>query len=140
MNLAYLAGLLDGEGCIYTSMSGPGPHYRKVAVAVQMCHPEGPKAFQATFGGTISIRAPYGNTRKMFVWRRSGGIVVSRILTALRPYLRVKAFEADLALALIHRMRQYHEQGYPRRTLPWNEQFIRSALGGLLKAAKKGTP
>lgn len=136
MSLAYLAGLFDGEGCISASCNqGQRRRYVVLAVAVGMTHPAGPTAFRDAFGGQLRIKSScQRNERPQLVWRCKGGRIVSEVLTALRPYLQVKALEADIALALCARQHAY--QRCPGRPLGANETFLRTALAGLLRAAK----
>jgi hypothetical protein len=97
--LAYLAGILDGEGYIGVKRSAnpgrvtPGHHAR---VSVKMNTPAPAVALLAeTFGG----RHASENGRAMMCWQVTDA-AAERTLRALLPYLRVKREQAENALAL----------------------------------------
>jgi len=128
--MRYLAGLFDGEGCV-TAMREKQKLYLAPMVTVAMTDRAGPEAFQRVFGGTLIRRPGRPNEKPVWTWRRKGGPVVTEVLTALRPYLRVKALEADLILALAARQR-----GRTGRHLSANEYFLQHALDGLARAQR----
>lgn len=99
-NLAYLAGVVDSDGWIgirrtrtrWADTYQPG-------VAVKQVTPEAVSLAHATFGGHLWQQAP-GATRgrPLWTWGVTAAAVVP-VLRSLRPYLRIKAAQADNALA-----------------------------------------
>lgn len=93
---AYLAGFFDGEGSISVNVN------RKLGRwALRLtCHQVNPRPLQLlqeVFGGSIRMTYRIGNQRSIFEWVASG-VAGSEALRVLRPYLRVKAEEAEIAL------------------------------------------
>jgi hypothetical protein len=104
---AYFAGLVDGEGSIYTTFNGakrPGQiNYKKVCVVITMKAdkaqplPEG----KTTWGGSLNIRPPRkSNQHEALDWRMSGK-TAEGFLKSIFPYLRIKQRQAKLALEYI---------------------------------------
>jgi hypothetical protein len=101
--LAYLAGIVDGEGCI--SIYGDGRKSKqgvalfRMSLVIAMQHKPILDLFVETFGGKISLvhtnlavhRTPYW--RVPYMCHKA-----ARVLSLLRPYLRIKADQADLAI------------------------------------------
>jgi hypothetical protein len=105
--LAYCAGLIDGEGCIHIhkKLTAPpsrpqqrSPYYR-LGLRVKMAHKPTIEFLAETFGvGAVHPHQP-GKLNKRVTWawdvNQSDTITV---LALVRPYLRVNADEADLAV------------------------------------------
>lgn len=119
--LAYLAGIVDGEGCISIYGDGrkniAGQCIYRMSLAIAMQHRPILELFVATFGGKIYLQhknlavhtTPYW--RVPYMCHRA-----AQVLHHLRPYLRIKAEQADLAILFqTTRIRrkgrnfQYHE-------------------------------
>lgn len=96
--LAYLAGLLDGEGCIgaYNSRSSKGSKrpFAQITIRVAMRTPLGPQLLHSVFGG--SLRVTRG---RYFDWCVRGRQAID-CLVAVFPYLREKRTQAETAMAL----------------------------------------
>ena len=110
--LAYIAGLIDGEGCLY-GMARKRHHTKNVTglrvdfekgVAVQM-------ADQAVIQWLAEVtalgkarrvarhkRRPH--TKVMWGWRLQGSREIIQFLRAIRPYLRVKSEQAGMVIEL----------------------------------------
>lgn len=91
--LAYVAGIIDGEG--YIGIYGGKQDKHVLTVGVKMCDPEAIGVIVDNFGGTNS---GYEN-EKAYVYRvilRAGKAY--EFLKAIRKYLRVKAEQADWAI------------------------------------------
>jgi hypothetical protein len=91
-DLAYLAGLVDGEGTI-----GISPQ-QNVRVAIAMTEEFLPKWIHMSFGGKI-----YLHKQRRVNWKRLTEWVVNGeeaniFLTAILPYLRIKKPQAEIAL------------------------------------------
>lgn len=98
-DLAWCAGLFDGEGCICISLSTNG--YR-LSVRINMNHESALRRVQQIMGaGTLRaqcLRPPRHQTWTWFIGRRSE---VERILATLLPYLVVKREEASIGLRFL---------------------------------------
>lgn len=90
---AYLAGILDGEGCI--SASKPPIH-----ISVQVSNTDLPllEWLAENFGGSITLKKQPGKTA--YVWQRKARST-KPLLEAALPYLRVKRKQAVLALNFV---------------------------------------
>ena len=101
-DLAYMAGLFDGEGCIHIAKlrrpeSKRGCHFGLVAT-IGMTSEFLLELYRSQFGGSVYCYPRLkGNRRPCWQW-----IIRSRqavaFLKAIRPYLLLKANEADLAI------------------------------------------
>jgi hypothetical protein len=96
-DIAYMAGLFDGEGTICISHAKaqpprhPSPVY-ELRVAVQMNSEVTVRAFFDCFGGHVAPHRP-----PQFVWSARAWRAI-RVLNTLKPFLRLKRAQADLAL------------------------------------------
>jgi hypothetical protein len=98
MGMPYLAGIIDGEGCI-TIMSRGQNQKPVVAVIVSNTDPRLMAYLKDNFGGNVRIQAKQvGNRKPCWQWR-----VLARqaeaVLVGVRPFLLLKADQADIALA-----------------------------------------
>ena len=96
--IAYLAGLFEGEGHIRIGQT-PGskcPQGFSAALRVSMISRDALELFLDAFGGSIYHVKARGRSRAQWWWVVSAG--AGRALEALRPFLVVKAKEADIAL------------------------------------------
>ena len=94
IEVAYIAGLFDGEGCIRWAESA--------RVSITSCWPHHLHWIKRMFGcGYIRIVYSGDDKRKTaYRWEVSGkGAVV--FLEIVRPYLREKAHQADLLITLV---------------------------------------
>lgn len=107
-DIAYCAGLIDGEGCIRIKKIPPKPG-RRVSpgydsrIHIRMVD-EGAIGFLSkTLGGTYykEIKAAENPNRRPMYCYAAGGRVAERILLAVLPYLIVKKEAAENALALV---------------------------------------
>ena len=104
--LAYLAGIIDADGCIrvsrqkpYGDRSTPSYHAR---VHVRMVEREAIDLLDETFGGHVWTQKPSAaRGRPVHVWDISDA-AAERALTQLLPHLRVKRRQAQNALDLRH--------------------------------------
>ncbi len=104
--LAYLAGVMDSDGFISIrrtapSQMSPDSFTYSEFTGVGQVQPDAVALFQERFGGTIKIRVREGhdNWRPLHYWVVTNKLAAACV-EALRPYLRVKARNADLVLAL----------------------------------------
>ena len=94
MEIAYLAGLIDGEGCIVIkkNKSTNRLYNYSLRLTVQMYHKDVIYAIYCRFGGNIHILK-----NKIWFWD-IGGLDAGDLLKELLPYLIVKKEQAELAL------------------------------------------
>lgn len=105
IDLAYMAGLFDGEGSIFIAKEIHPINRRKtpyrfvLQVTLTMANPYLPKMFQFIFGGSF-IQAKEADKQRQATWR---WVIKSRkakdFLIVIKPYLRLKLNEAELAIA-----------------------------------------
>lgn len=92
--LAYIAGLLDAEGCISRT------HYGAYIVAVKMTH-RPVIEWLAQIGGWMgSERRAHGNRKAIYVWQVHRVRDVVAFLAPLLPYLRILRPAAEAAIAV----------------------------------------
>jgi len=106
LDIRYVAGLFDGEGWITVNVwAVPGREYIRyqLFVGVGMSHYPLMKAMQDQFGGLLhrndSAAKRNPNHKICYQWRLSSRPAVG-FLEAVRPHLKVKGEEADLAIVL----------------------------------------
>jgi hypothetical protein len=86
-DLAYLAGLIDGDGCI--TRFNPSRGYWNIKI--YMTDKEVIDWLTATLGVTVSSHLRKDRTRRMYMWHLSRQANVRLFLLAVSPYLRVHA-------------------------------------------------
>lgn len=100
--LSYIAGLFDGEGCVTLHGS------RSLSVKMSNSHLPVLERVRAVFGGGIGVRPPLKPEHlPVYIWTTVREAPF--FLYTIRPYLIVKADQADIAL-------DYHENGGDRVT------------------------
>ncbi len=109
LELAYLAGLFDGEGCICIRQNGQ----KKNGKRKQLCLDCGigmnseyiPQLFKFHFGGSISKRHPKKITHSpCWYWQVSAQKALT-FLEIISSHLRLKKAEAELAIEFQHRLK-----------------------------------
>lgn len=119
-DIAYCAGLIDGEGCIrikrtkpYTHLTGRQNTAYGIAIQVRMVEEGAIKFLAETLGGWYfrEKKAHSENGRPLYCWSVSDR-KAEAVINTIRPYLRVKADQADNALAL----RALQSGGWKHRT------------------------
>lgn len=121
LTLAYLAGLLDGEGFIGMFHNRPG--YYVVAMKCHMCDREGLDLLKQTFGGSISVgsNSHHPGLRPSWQWQLYGRKQVMSTVKILIPYLIIKK---RLAQAVLEYCEQYRNlRKYPMEELRRREDF-----------------
>lgn len=106
------------------------PTYR-VTVSLGMIQPDVVLFFKQTFGGTFVMRKKYGNQRQSYQWQLND-MGAYKFLIQMRPYVRLKAKQFDVAIELHERVQKTHQmyrRGFPRgATTPAYEMAIRHDL------------
>lgn len=140
--LAYLAGVMDGEGCI--DIYGYSGRWSTVTyrldVKVGMAEPHAVLMLQSVFGGSIQSRAREsirGGNKPSYQWCVSG-VLARECLARITPFLRVKREQAELALEFVRSrmaigLRRY---GHPCSA---EQHELLAGYGDRLKALKRKT-
>jgi hypothetical protein len=95
MNLAYVAGIFDGEGCVNFARLRRGLFVRVMVVNTNL---ELLKDLQAQFGGDISKLKHKPGWKQGFSWRLCWSSAIN-FLNVIQPWLRVKHRQAETAFA-----------------------------------------
>ena len=103
-DIAYAAGIIDGEGCIYTRVYTPKRDKDGIStllkLQVTMCSETVVAWFAEKFGGDVFVQQPpSANLRVRFTWQINGRLV-GKILEPILPYLKEKKQRAILAIEL----------------------------------------
>ena len=109
--IAYLAGVVDSDGCIRVErVANTGRNRDSTSyaafVSIQQVETEAIELAKTLFGGFVQIIQPtpsqllkFKNPRTMFRWTAKSRIA-AKALSAMRPYLRIKRRQADNAIEL----------------------------------------
>lgn len=98
--LAYAAGLIDGEGCIYGLCKMRGSKLNTIVrVSVLMCSKSTVEWLRDNFGGSFYTLPTRANRPDRFLWQVACSHVVP-VLRAILPYLIEKRAQAEVALRL----------------------------------------
>jgi len=98
--LSYLAGFIDGEGSISVGLNRTNKGVRRwyLRLSVHQLDPRPLRLLAETFGGSVRKHGYEARrTRQIYEWAVSSKQAAVAI-SAIRPYLIVKADEADVAL------------------------------------------
>ena len=99
---AYLAGLIDGEGCLYVKPLTAFPRlYHFGGLSVTNTHLATLTWLKERFGGNIRIKARTGNQIPCGEWSIHGADAIRSLLKRLLPYLRIKKEQAVLLLEFL---------------------------------------
>ena len=98
-NFAYVAGLIDGEGCIHLGVR-KGTYRARVTIGMTETARPLLESLREEWGGSLYLLRP-ATDRWQAAWTWSiQGEPAGRLLEAVAPYLRLKAEQARLALAV----------------------------------------
>ena len=132
-DLAYIAGIIDGEGSIIaqrsTSKKGQLKRYN-IIVVVNMTDTSAIELIRALFGGRFYKYLPRRSERKAITRWQVSGQEAEVILRAIKPYLLVKRAKAEVALRLLN----IHPRG--KRYTPM-ERFLQEADARAIKELSK---
>jgi len=99
--IAYLAGIFDGEGCISTASNYRLPiTSRSLQLGIGMTTAEPLYLCSSIFGGKIRQRQETSRKKVLFYWYLYGHRAET-FLRVVQPYLTVKRDKAALALSFI---------------------------------------
>jgi hypothetical protein len=100
-DLAYAAGIIDGEGCIYASKPSKHNSYR-LNVAVSMTSERVVRLMAELFGGPVydgnKIKRELVGRKQIWTWRVTNESAVA-VLRLIGPYLVEKGDQAWLGLS-----------------------------------------
>lgn len=122
VELAYVAGIVDGEGCITVtqgSMCNDGHKRHDLFVCVWNNNKELINWLQSQMGGSSYGRNQGGNRKDNYCWRLTSKKAL-RFLLLLYPYLRVKKPQAKIGIEF-----QKQRKIYGRNHLKTNEAWER---------------
>lgn len=106
---AYVAGLIDGEGCIHVEKT-KGTYRPRVTVGMSEVALPLLSSMKAEWGGTLYLLRPATDKwAAAWTWYLSGP-KAKAILLEIRPFLRLKREQADIAI----RMEEVRESLPPR--------------------------
>jgi len=95
-DLAYLAGIIDGEGCVTLSKQRRRPLGHVACLVVCMTHEPVIRHLQAQFGGRIRHRIKANPAHKpQWEWRITGRKAVELLFEAA-PWIRVKEMQVSV--------------------------------------------
>jgi len=116
-DLAYLAGLIDGEGYIglikrfEKRRKGEPTCYYLPNVSVGMCDREAVDFLNNMFEGTFCITKKASPYRDVYQWTALSVKRVQPLLDAIIPYLKVKKKQAELLLEYIELRKPFINRG-----------------------------
>ena len=138
MDIAYAAGLFDGEGCVHIQRkkSATRSHYELFA-AINMTDPRAVRQLHATFGGHFKSRRPTlrSTHRPLHGWTITTQKAAD-FLTAILPYLIVKKEEVEVALAYNARVDRRITGRYRWTVIPPEEIAFRDHCWSELRRLK----
>lgn len=107
--LAYIAGIVDGEGCV--NLYGSGPNYAP-RVSVYNSSLELMELLEEEFGGTIAVMRNGGNEHPKTVYHwHLGYRKCGPFLMQIVPFLRIKKRQAILLLAYLKTVPEGNTRG-----------------------------
>ncbi len=130
--MAYLAGILDGDGYMkltpsYRTSGTSHPYYAAVVGLQQLCPSEAVKLFAAAFGGRIRADSTTGGRA---IWRcEIMGETAAAALRRLLPFLILKRRQAILLLEVVRQ--RPHRRGRANPKDPFHEK-VKTIRRGLL--------
>lgn len=127
---AYMSGILDGEGCIYVNRRKPSGRRLTPGYGVKVVVNITSKAIVDWFRENVELTSihghqPEGNRQYKYLctWNNSAA---ERLLLACRPYMVIKAAQADLGLALLKDLRENRGgvgQAVSDELVAWREEI-----------------
>jgi hypothetical protein len=139
---AYLAGLIDGEGCVSiintTSVDRPGLHYQ-LRLMISMTHQPTIEFLAKEFGGRVNAVQQNKKWKTRYAW-----IVCSmnakKLLTRTQPYLICKQEQARLGIMFQEQLEEHIEFYGSRYSLSKEETEIREKIVAKMhELNKRGT-
>jgi hypothetical protein len=136
-DLAYFAGIIDGEGCF--CLHNPGNHRFSCQLHIGNTSPQLMEWIQAKFGGKVNAEKRNNLRHKpVFRWYANADDL-DELITAVYPYLVVKRAQADLILAYRRTLapKPYRDVNRSTRTVSDGVKIERSRIHGELQLLNK---
>lgn len=141
LELAWAAGIIDGEGCISIHKNLPNPKIHRVSphytltIQVAMTHEETVRRMKAVFGvGSVGSYTPKNTTHKPYwMWTCSSSDAVE-VIKSVQGFLVTKAVQARIGL--IFTRRRNTQQG--SKAVPVWITRHRDKLYNLMKSTNQG--
>jgi hypothetical protein len=129
-DLAYLAGVMDSDGSISIGVNksegtnGSAPRFFEL-IAIRQCDPQAVHLAQELFGGNITIGKSRGQFRRASYDWYARNQRACTVVATLRPFLRIKARQADIVL----NMRAIKDRGRQANTdLRNGRRFLKASV------------
>ena len=97
LTASYLAGIIDGEGCLDIRKMKNDRRYYSARLRVGMVDKEFIEWLRNSFGGSIYCRKQNGNNRTSYTWQVDAKMTM-KILEKIYPYLRLKKKQAEIVM------------------------------------------
>ena len=102
MEISYIAGFFDGEGCIHITKSQSSGGYN-LRVSISQRKKEPLIEIQKIFGGKI-----YGNGKRAYAWEAGRKEIAYSFLIAVLPFLFLKKKQAQVGLMFLEYKHTWH--------------------------------
>ena len=133
----YLAGLLDGEGCVgyYTRLT-KGVPYHSASLHICMTDPRPAEWLMEQVGyGKVSFSFKPEGHKPVYSWQLCKQPQIKEVLIAIRPFLLVKGDQVDVLLKLWE-----HEETLPKRQVTTEVIRFRQQVADEMKRLKTVIP
>lgn len=138
LDIGYMAGVLDGEGSLSIYRYGTGQFLPRVEVAQKNL--EWLKGLQDLWGGTIIYHQRQTEAQALNWTLQILGEDLTRLLTAVMPYLRMKSQQARLCLEMRRRIDRRVGRARPVGAMTTEEYKYREHLYKQCKLLNKRGP
>ncbi|MCK4782097.1 hypothetical protein KAS79_04235 [Candidatus Parcubacteria bacterium] len=132
-DLAYLAGIIDGEGCIQLSKSMNNnrrytPYSYFSTITVEMGCKDVPEWILKRFGGSLRSRIRKNRRLTMWTWQVSNGFS-EELVNHLLPFLVQKKREAELFIEFRKTIKSNRKVALTPKILLFRDLLIRELRG-----------
>jgi hypothetical protein len=129
--IAYLAGIIDGEGCIYignfSCNKKTGVPYYQTNIQVTNTDKKLIDWLFNVFGGLVNTRTkkgmPHNSRKQVYVWTASGERV-THLAEIILPYLIVKTKQCEIMIKMRATFTQSHVQKGKQGIIPHSAELI----------------
>jgi hypothetical protein len=142
-DIAYVAGFLDGEGCVSLAWRKGKLGYNYITPIIQITNTNEEVLIwiKSIFGGSIQFRPDTRKTRKDSWCVTMAGETALKFLKSVRPYLRIKTKQADIVMSINREAPQRDSLGRLKRTItPEINDLNLKAVLEIRKLNKRGRP
>jgi hypothetical protein len=123
-DLAYIAGLVDGEGCIYIDIGGEKHRCYRLHLVISNTYYPILEYIKEKLGGRIQRRSVVRGEKKACWGLEWNAVEVAKVLGLVYPYLKIKKAEAQVALLYqIGRQDGRKHKGYTQEDLIRHKWF-----------------